>query len=30
MTRYLLDTMALIDFSKNWEPARSRILQMIQ
>jgi predicted nucleic acid-binding protein len=30
MTRYLLDTSALIDFSKNWEPARSRILQMIQ
>ena len=29
MTRYLLDTTALIDFSKNREPARSRILQMI-
>ena len=25
MTRYLLDTTALIDFSKNREPARSRI-----
>ncbi len=29
MTRYLLDTTALIDFSKNREPARSRILEMI-
>jgi tRNA(fMet)-specific endonuclease VapC len=29
MTRYLLDTTALIDFSKNREPARSRILRMI-
>lgn len=29
MTRYLLDTTALIDFSKGREPARSRILQMI-
>jgi tRNA(fMet)-specific endonuclease VapC len=29
MTRYLLDTTALIDFSKNREPARARILQMI-
>ena len=29
MTRYLLDTTALIDFSKNREPARSRLLQMI-
>jgi predicted nucleic acid-binding protein len=30
MTRYLLDTTALVDFSKNWEPARTRILRMIQ
>jgi hypothetical protein len=30
MTRYLLDTTALIDFSKGREPARSRILQMIE
>ncbi|MCL5962210.1 MAG: PIN domain-containing protein [Chloroflexi bacterium] len=30
MTRYLLDTTALIDFSKGREPARSRILEMIQ
>ena len=30
MTRYLLDTTALIDFSKGREPARSRILKMIQ
>ena len=30
MTRYLLDTTALIDFSKNREPARSRILGMIE
>src|SRR5438093_2631371 len=29
MTRYLLDTTALIDFSKNREPARSKILEMI-
>ena len=29
MTRYLLDTTALIDFSKNREPARSRILHLI-
>jgi len=30
LTRYLLDTTALIDFSKGREPARSRILKMIQ
>jgi tRNA(fMet)-specific endonuclease VapC len=30
MSRYLLDTTALIDFSKGREPARSRILQMIE
>lgn len=30
MTRYLLDTTALIDVSKNREPARSRILSMIE
>ncbi len=30
MTRYLLDTTALIDFSKGRAPARSRILQMIE
>jgi predicted nucleic acid-binding protein len=30
MTRYLLDTTALIDFSKGREPARSTILAMIQ
>lgn len=30
MTRYLLDTTALIDFSKNREPARSRVLAMIE
>ena len=30
MTRYLLDTTALIDFSKGQEPARSRILGWIQ
>ncbi len=30
MSRYLLDTTALIDFSKGREPARSRILAMIQ
>lgn len=30
MTRYLLDTTALIDFSKGREPARSRLLRMIQ
>jgi predicted nucleic acid-binding protein len=29
MTRYLLDTDALIDFSKRREPASSRILQWI-
>ncbi len=29
MTRYLLDTTALIDFSKGREPAQSRILAMI-
>jgi tRNA(fMet)-specific endonuclease VapC len=29
MTRYLLDTSALIDFSKDREPARTRILAMI-
>jgi predicted nucleic acid-binding protein len=29
MTRYLLDTTALIDFSKGQEPARSRILGWI-
>lgn len=29
MTRYLLDTTALVDFSKGREPARSRILAMI-
>lgn len=29
MARYLLDTTALIDFSKGREPARSRILRMI-
>lgn len=29
MTRYLLDTTALIDFSKGREPARTRIPQMI-
>ena len=30
MTRYLLDTTALIDFSKDREPARSRIIEMIE
>lgn len=30
MTRYLLDTTALIDFSKGREPAQSRVLQMIE
>lgn len=30
MARYLLDTTALIDFSKDREPARSRILRMIE
>lgn len=30
MTRYLLDTAALIDFSKAREPASSRILRMIE
>jgi predicted nucleic acid-binding protein len=30
MTRYLLDTTALIDFSKDREPIRSRILSMIK
>ena len=29
MTRYLLDTTALIDFSKGREPARTRLLGMI-
>jgi predicted nucleic acid-binding protein len=29
MTRYLLDTSALIDFSKGREPASTRILEMI-
>jgi predicted nucleic acid-binding protein len=29
MTRYLLDTTALIDFSKDREPTRSRVLSMI-
>jgi predicted nucleic acid-binding protein len=27
--RYLLDTSVLIDFSKGWEPARSRIAELI-
>lgn len=30
MKRYLLDTTALIDFSKNREPARSSLLAMIE
>jgi predicted nucleic acid-binding protein len=30
MTRFLLDTTALIDFSKRREPTRSRILSMIR
>ncbi len=30
MGRFLLDTTALIDFSKNREPARSRLLAMIE
>ena len=30
MTRYLLDTTALIDFSKGREPAQSRIMEMIE
>ncbi|MDO8690459.1 MAG: PIN domain-containing protein [Dehalococcoidia bacterium] len=30
MTRYMLDTTALIDFSKGREPASSRILRMIE
>ncbi len=30
MTRYLLDTTELIDFSKGRQPAQSRILQMIE
>ncbi len=30
MTRYLLDTTALIDFSKGREPARSRLLGMME
>ncbi|MBI4318184.1 MAG: PIN domain-containing protein [Chloroflexi bacterium] len=30
MTRYLLDTTALIDFSKGHEPASSRIMRMIE
>lgn len=30
MSRYLLDTTALIDFSKGREPALSRIVQMIE
>jgi predicted nucleic acid-binding protein len=29
MTRYLLDTSILIDYSKNIEPTRSRVLAMI-
>lgn len=29
MTRFLLDTTALIDFSKGREPARTRLLEMI-
>lgn len=29
MTRYLVDTATLVDYSKNREPARSRIAQMI-
>jgi predicted nucleic acid-binding protein len=30
MTRYLLDTTGLIDFSKGHEPASSRIMRMIE
>ncbi len=30
MKRYLLDTTALIDFSKNREPARSKLLSIIE
>ena len=30
MTRYLLDTTALIDFAKGHEPASSRVLRMIE
>lgn len=30
MTRYILDTIALIDFSKSREPTRSRIFLMIE
>jgi predicted nucleic acid-binding protein len=30
MTRYILDTDTLIDFSKGWEPTRSKLLQLIQ
>jgi predicted nucleic acid-binding protein len=29
MTRYLLDTSVLIDYSKNFEPTRSRVLAMV-
>src|SRR5918996_1079818 len=29
MTRYLLDTDTLIDFSKGWEPAHSNLLALI-
>ena len=30
MTRYLVDTTALIDFSKGRDPARTRLLEMIE
>lgn len=30
MARYLLDTDSLIDFSKGWEPTRSKFLQLIE
>jgi len=30
MTRYLLDTDTLIDFSRGWEPTPSRVLQLIE
>jgi predicted nucleic acid-binding protein len=29
MARYLIDTDTLIDFSKGWEPTRSKLLQLI-
>ena len=29
MTRFILDTDTLIDFSKGWEPTRSRFLELI-